>query len=57
MPDFSYVQNVSNENHLEWKVTPNGKLPKIAKFEYLSNPLSDLLQTLNLGLNDLAKLS
>ena len=53
---FPDVQNISNEDDLEKKMTSNGRLPKIAKFEYLSNHWSDLSQTLNLGLYDEAKL-
>ncbi len=56
-PSFPNVQNISNEDDLEKKMTSNGRLPKIAKFEYLSNHWSDLSQILNLGLYDQAKLS
>ena len=55
-PSFPDVQNISNEDDIEWKMTSNGRLPKIAKFEYLSNHWSNLPQTLNLGLYDQAKL-
>ena len=27
-------QNVSNEDDFKWKITSNGRLPKIAKLEY-----------------------
>ena len=50
---WSYILD---EDGLKWKMTSNGRLPKIAKFEYLSNHWSDLPQTLNLGLYDQAKL-
>ena len=56
-PNFPNVQNVSNEDDLQWKMTSNGRLPNIAKFEYLSNHWSDLPQILNLGLYDQTKLS
>ncbi len=56
-PNLPNVQNVSNEDDLKWKMTSNGRLPKIANFEYLSNHWSDLSQILNLGLYDQAKLS
>ena len=56
-PNFLYVRNISNEDDLEWKMTSNGRLPKTAKFEYLSNHWSDLSQILNLGLYDQANLS
>ena len=56
-PRFPNVQNISTKDDLEWKMTSNGRLPKIAKFEYLSNHWSDLSQILNLGLYDQAKLS
>ncbi len=49
--------NISNKDDLKWKMTSNGRLPKIAKFEYLSNHWSDLSQILNLGLYDQANLS
>ena len=45
------------DDDFKWKMTSNGRLPKIAKFEYLSNHWSDLSQILNLGLYDQAKLS
>ena len=51
-PNFLNVQNISNEDDLEWKMTSNGRLPKIAKFEYLSNHWSDLSQILNLSFCD-----
>ena len=56
-PNFPNVQNVSNEDDLKWKMTSNGRLPKIAKFEYFSNHWSDNSQVLNLGLYDQARLS
>ena len=56
-PNLPNVQNVSNEDDLKWKMTSNEKLPKLTKFEYLSNHWSDLPQTLNLGFNDQSKLS
>ena len=49
------VQNVSNEDDLKWKMTSNGRQPKIEKIEYLSNQWSDLPKTLNIGLYDQAK--
>ena len=56
-PNFPTVLNVSNEDDLKLKMTSNERLPKIAKFEYLSNHWSDLPQTLNLGLYEHARLS
>ena len=56
-PNFPNIQNVSNEDDLQWKMTLNGRQPKIAKIEYLSTPWSDLPQTLNLDLYHQAKLS
>ena len=53
---FPDVQNISNEDDLDWKMTSNGRLPKTAKFEYLSNHWSDLSQILNLGFCDQTKL-
>ncbi len=55
-PNFPYVQNISNEDDLEWKMTSNGRLPKIANFEYLSNHWSDLSQILNISFCDQTKL-
>ena len=52
--NFPNVTNVLNEDNLKWKMTSNGRQPKIAKFEYLSNHWSDLPQTLNLDLYDQA---
>ncbi len=50
-PNFPSTQN------FRMKMTLNGRLPKVAKFEYLSNRWSDLSQILNLGSYDQAKLS
>jgi hypothetical protein len=36
-PNFSNISNIWKEDDLKWKMTSNGRLPKIAKFEYLSN--------------------
>ena len=47
--------NVSNEDDLKWKMTSNGRLPKKAKFKYLSNHWSDLSQILNLSFCDQTK--
>ena len=55
--NFLNVQNISNEDDLGWKMTLNGRLPKIAKFEYLSNHCFDLSQILNYALYDQIKLS
>ena len=44
--------NVSNEDDFKWRMTSNGRLPKISKVKYLSNHWSDLPQILNLGLYD-----
>ena len=58
-PNFPNVQNVSNildEDDLKWKMTSNGRLPKIAKFEYLSIHWSNLSKIVNLGLYDQANL-
>ena len=54
---LSSCSNISNEDDLNCKMTSNGRLPKITKFEYLSNHWSDLPQTLNLDLYHQAKLS
>ena len=43
-PNLPNVQNISNDDDLGWKMTSNGRLPKIAKFEYLNNHWSDLSQ-------------
>ena len=51
-PNFHNVQNIYDEDDFKWKMTSNGRLPKIAKFKYLSNHWSDLPETLNLGLYD-----
>ena len=56
-PNFSNVPNVPNEDDLKWKMTSNGRLPKISKFEYLCHHWSDLHKTLDLGLYDKAKFS
>ena len=53
---FPYL-NISNEDDLIWKMTSNGRLPTLAKFEYLDNHWSDPPQTLNLGLYHQSKLS
>ena len=52
---FPNLQNISNEDNIKWKMISIGRLPKIAKFEYLSNNWSDLPQTLKLGLYHQAK--
>ena len=49
--------NIYNVQIFRLKMTSNGRLPKMAKFEYLSNYWSDLIQILNLDLYDQAKLS
>ena len=36
--------NVSNEDNFKWKMTSNGRLPKISKVKYLSNYTLDLPQ-------------
>ena len=54
---FPNVQNISNEDDPKWNMTSNGRLPKTAKFEYLSNHWSNLPQNLNLDLHDQTKLS
>ena len=56
-PNFPNAQNVSNEDDLKWKINSNGRLPKIAKFEYLSNHWFDPTQILSLGPYDQTKLS
>ena len=55
-PNFPNAQNILNEEDLKWEMTSNGRLPEIAKFEYISNHWSNLPQTSNLGLNDKTKL-
>jgi hypothetical protein len=52
----AHFTNVSNEDDLKWKITSNGRLPKISKVKYLSNYWSDLRQILDLGLYDQSKL-
>ena len=56
-PNFPNVQNISKEDDLEWKMASNGRLPKIAKFEYHSNHWHDLSQILSLDLYDQIKLA
>ena len=56
-PNFHNVQNISNEDDLKWKMTSNGRLPIIGKFEYIYNHWSDFPQNLNLGLYDQTQLS
>ena len=54
---LSYCSDISNEDDLKWMMTSNKRLPKIAKFEYLSNYWSDLSQILKRCLYNQAKLS
>ena len=53
---LSYSSNILNEDDIRWKMTSNGRQPKIAKFEYLSNHWSNHSKIVNLGLNDTANL-
>ena len=56
-PSFPNIQDISTKDNLEWKMTSNGRLPKTAKFEYLSNHCFDLSRILNYGFYDQIKLS
>ena len=50
------IANISNEDDLQYKTTPYGRLPQISKVKYLSNYWVDLFQILNLALWDQRKL-
>ena len=54
---FSKFSDISNKDDLKWIMTSNGRLPKIAKIEYLSNYWSDVPQILYLSLYDQTNLS